>query len=118
MADIKDFETGQQVCEVRLNSGTNLKPEIIERTIVRTGRKYVYTNSGGKYKKLDNYQEVLVEAVDWGEKRLLFLSRHDAEDYLEKQSLIGWFMRLPYSTIKNYSLAQLREAKKILTGEE
>ena len=121
---IKDFKQGQAVYV--LCSGVNTEPayKIDEYIVISVGRKYVKASS----KKapgfaIEFYQDsitdnYLYENKDWGNRKMLFLTREDTEGYIEKGRLRRWLSDvMNFRKNYKYSLVQLREVKKILEEE-
>lgn len=116
---IKDFTVGQTAFMVSRDGGEN---RIIELPVAKVGRRYVTVGTvlGYKFYAPDvAYEEFLVEKSDFGHPHLLFVTRQEAEDYLEKRVL--WQdLRRRFSTtaVGKFTVAQLRAVKQIIDGEE
>lgn len=94
---------------------------IEERTVKSVGRKYVTLNGLGcmgynelKFEKIHDNDAMLYEHCDIGYRRLLFLTKHAAEQYLTAERLkkeIRWKI----DNIANCSVEELEEIHSILT---
>lgn len=113
MLSIKDFKVGDIAYSVLMNKGRNAQPIIFEKKVTTVGRKYVTVDDGQRYENFNC--EYLNEVAVYGERRMLFRSRKDAEDYLEKCSLALWLGCMSVSKFEKYSIEQLREVKEILS---
>lgn len=115
---VKDFKPGQTFYVLYINAGTNKEPEIQERTVEKVGRKYVTDNREIRY-CCEEYllKEGLVEASDYGRRGFLFLTKSEAEDYMEKNKLALWIANISFSKARLYSLQQLRDVYEILTPQ-
>lgn len=116
MLTIKDFKKGDTVFSVTMNIVGRLKePDIIEQTVSSVGRVYVTTGNGSWAQKYaDHNSEYLLERATYGESHLLFKTRKDAENYIEKYNLAIWLGTLSIAHAEKYSLEQLRKVKEIL----
>ena len=114
---VKDFKPGQTVYVLYINTGTNKEPEIQERTVEKVGRKYATDNRGIRYCGEPWLKEGLVEASDYGRRGFLFLTKSEAEDYIEKNKLALWIANISFSKARLYSLQQLRDVYEILTPQ-
>lgn len=116
---IKDFTVGQTAYMV---SYIKNEYRLTEWTVAKVGRRYVtagYVHGCQFYVPDVAYEEFLVEKTEFGYPRLLFATRQEAEDYLEKRVL--WQdLRHRFSTtaVGKFTLAQLRAVKQIIDGEE
>ena len=114
-AKVKDFKPGQTAYVLYGNAGTNKEPEIQERIVEKVGRKYVTDNREIRYCCEEHLlKEGLVEASDYGRRGFLFLTKSEAEDYIEKNKLALWIANISFSKARLYSLQQLRSAQEIL----
>lgn len=123
MLNLKDFKPGGKVFILTENFGRNKEPKISERTVKSVGRKYVTLNGGWEEKFSIPHMSVadisyLEEAKDWGERSLLFKSRQDADDYLERKQIEQWLFRLSPRETDNLSLKQLRKIRDIVKNPE
>lgn len=115
MITIKDFKKGEKAYSVLRNHGRNAEPIIREEPIITIGRTYVTTSVGSREFKYQNHNtDYLFEKVDYGESRLLFKTRQDAENYIETCKLAQWLGSISISKAEQYSLKQLRTVKSIL----
>ena len=112
MITIKDFKAGETVYVLKSNKGRIDKPEVTERIVKAAGRKYVTLDNDEKYE--DNNRDFLLQAVNYGEKQLLFHTKTEVTEYLEKHELTIWFRNHAVYNIGKYSLEQLRKVKEIL----
>jgi len=114
MLTIKDFNVGDTVYVVLMNSGKNDKPQITEKTVASVGRIYITLEGVWKERYFQWDYDYFMEKVDFGEAKLLFKTRKDADDYLEKCSLALWLGGISVSRAEKYSVEQLRKVKEIL----
>ena len=113
---IKDFKKGDKVYILSENRGRDEKPSINETTVASVGRIYVTTSDGSWQAKYRNWNaEYLYEKVEFGESRLLFKSRKEAEEYIEKCDLALWLGCISTFDARKYSVEQLRKVKEILS---
>lgn len=113
--DIKSFKKGQKAYILDMHTGRNRNPEIHETTVVLVGRKYVTVDNGSRYEATDDDYS-LTEAIDWGDRRLLCPIRKYAELFVERDHLRKWFCQRA-KRADEYTLIQLRDVHRILTGE-
>lgn len=117
---LNDFFVGAVAYAVTVKNGS-VAPEISEYRVVSVGRKYVKvtgmtlavsTMCFGVSAASDEY---LAENIDYGWKKMLFPTKEQAAEYIEKEELRKWcdeaFM---WPKSKGYSLDQLRRVKSIL----
>lgn len=113
--EIKSFKKGQKAYILDMHDGRNQDPEIHEAIVVSVGRKYVTVDNGSRYESTnDSYS--LTEAIDWGDRRLLCPIRKYAELFIERDRLRTW-IRQSANRADEYTLIQLRDVYRILTGE-
>lgn len=118
---IKDFKVGQTAYILedrhRANSGTAAEAEI-----AKVGRRYVTIREGRqetRFYEPANSTTYLVEDRDYGAKRLLFPSTEAVTEHKELISLQSWVQEATnWLKVKRYTLAQLREVKRVLEGGE
>ncbi len=115
MVTIKDFKAGDTAYTLLPNRGRRTRPEIEEVIVTLVGRKYVTVNQEQKYEDLGS--DYLIEVIDYGEKRMLFLSRKDINEYMEKRELMLWLGSLNPYTLEKYSYEQLKKVAEILGKE-
>lgn len=114
---IKDFIKGDTAYMLKRNRGRNSSMDITEVTVAGVGRCYV-TISGPWERKFQNWEkEYLFEKVDCGEAALLFKTKEDAEEYIEKCELALWLGNISINQAEKYSVEQLRKVKEILSGQ-
>lgn len=111
---VKYFKPGETVAVLYLHQGTDKKPEISERIVEKVGRKYVTDNRGVRYYQESYLEEGLVESADSGERGYLFLTKKEAQDYIDKYNLAIWISNISFSEARRYSLYRLRKAYEIL----
>lgn len=122
MATIKDLKKEQKVFVTRMKSNDVLDKEIIEAKVVAVGRVYVSVVWDGfpgerKYQK-DETTDRFREHIDYGWKSDLFLTRQEAEDFIEKKQLVQWALkRLTPSKIFQLNLKELRGIRLLLDDE-
>lgn len=117
---IKDFKVGQSA--YILEEGRGARPSTVaEAEIAKVGRRYVTIREGRqetRFYEPVNSTTYLVENKDYGTKRLLFLTNKDVDEYNELNDLRIWVQdATSWIKVRNYTLAQLREVKKILEGD-
>lgn len=116
---IKDFKVGQTAY---ILGGGNLASLglVTETEVFKVGRRYVTIREGcleTRFYEPINSTTYLVEDKDYGSKRLLFLTTTAVDEYKELNDLRNWVQEATnWMKIKNYTLAQLREVKRILEG--
>lgn len=119
---IKDFKVGDTVYILIRDTGRNPAPVIQDGKVTAVGRKYVTIGKdrwGRKFmERKYNKDSFLQEKVDYGEPALLFKTKKDAEDYIEKDALVVWFCRLTTFEAERYTLEQLRAAKDALVDNK
>lgn len=118
---IKDFIQGKTAYKLTEESKRGeLSFAIHEYTVVSVGRKYVKVQRDGSFFSEEYYKinetDTFLEPkeYDYSRKTKLFISKEDAEDEIERMSLVKWFYKLHYSNAEKYTLEQLRAVKKIL----
>lgn len=111
---VKYFKPGETVAVLYLHHGSNKKPEICERIVEKIGRKYVTDNRGVRYCQEPYLAEGLVESADSGERSYLFLTKKEAQDYIDKYNLAIWISNISFREAREYSLYRLREVYEIL----
>lgn len=115
MITIKDFKKGDTVYILTRNCGRNKEQTISEEKVASVGRMYVTIGNGAWSQKYMNREsEYLFEKANCGESRLLFRTRKDAEEYIEKDNLALWLGCISVSEAEKYSIEQLRRVKEIL----
>lgn len=108
---IKNFSKGDTAyIVVDAHGGDNYR--IIDATITAVGKKYVTI---GRRKFQDVNANYLHEIVNCGWADMLFKTRQDAEEYIEKVKLSLWLGSMSVYEVSKYSLEQLRKVKEILT---
>ncbi len=118
---IKDFKVGQ--IAYMLEDGRRATfGAVAEAEVAKVGRRYVTIREGrqeARFYEPVNSTTYLVEDKDYGVKRLLFLTTEAADEYIELNDLRNWVQEATnWLKVKQYTLAQLREVKKILEGGE
>jgi len=79
------------------------------------GRTYVTTGRNAWERRYRNGEsDYLLEKVTCGEGGFLFVSRTDAEAYIEKCDLALWLGCISVMKANKYSIEQLRKVKEIL----
>lgn len=103
------------------NMGRNTEPTVNERIVKSVGRLYVTPEGSWEEQFSCDYQsddKYLLEKKDWREKKLLFQTRQDADNYLERVSLQRWMLGQSTRRIESLSLEQLRTIKMIVENPE
>lgn len=118
---IKDFKVGQTV--YILGDGRYERNKRLETAaeVVKVGRKYVTISGsfGSRFKETSSSRPYLVELVECGTPRLLFLSSEAVDEYREREELKMWVRTASdWGKIDRYTLAQLRAVKKILEADD
>lgn len=119
---IKDFKVGQTVYIIgdgRLEGGG--KATAVE--VSKVGRRYVtikeYGREGARFYGPVAPVDCFVEDKGYGAPRLLFPTSEAVDDYNELNDLRSWVQEATnWMKVKSYTLAQLREVKRILEGGE
>lgn len=110
---LKDFSVGQTVYVL---SGKHIS----EWTVKTVGRKYITVTAGAnwdeKFEVLDERDNFLVDAREWGDRGYLFTSREDIHDFLECKELQRKLSCNAYTWIKALPLEQLRAVAAIIEG--
>ena len=116
MITVKDFKKGDAVYSLLRNTGINAESVISQVEVKSVGRTYVTTKEGVWEKRYQSWgDEYLYEKTDVGEARLLFITKEDAENYVEKCNLALWLGSVSVRQAESYSLEQLRRIKEILS---
>lgn len=119
---IKDFKVGQTAYIIgEGRRRTDSMATAVE--VVKVGRRYVTVKEGGRQEtrfcEPIGLPDCLVEDKDYGVKRLLFLTTKAVDEYNELNDLRSWVQEATnWLKVKQYTLAQLREVKRILEGGE
>jgi len=109
---IRDFVKGNKAYSLTTKKG---KSTITEEYVQKVGRTYVTTGTGYSERRYENWDsEFLHEKVVYGESALLFKTKEDAEQYLEKCDLCVWLGNISVNKASSFSLEQLRRVKEIL----
>lgn len=118
---IKNFRVGQTAYIIE--DGYQASHGIVaEAEVVKVGRRYVTVREGRqetRFYEPANSTTYLFEDKNYGAKRLLFPSTEAVDEHKELNNLQSWVQEATnWLKIKHYTLAQLREVKKILEGGE
>ena len=118
---IKGFVPGQTV--YILGDGSHQRDRFLATVaeVVKVGRKYVTVSGswGMQFKETSESRPYLVEHTEYGAPRLLFPSSEAVDEYREREELKVWVRTaVGCDKIDRYTLAQLREVKKILEGDD
>ncbi len=123
--NIKDFSVRQTVYVLEEKRGRERELQTHEYKVVSIGRKYLKASKDGsdrfptEFYSPENRNDYLRENKDWAEPLKLFPTKEALTDYIEKEMLIRWLMEAAKSyNAKEYTLEQLRAARKILEGQE
>lgn len=118
---IKDFKVGQTAYILEDGHRATLGATA-EAEVAKVGRRYVTVKDMAqeiRFFEPVNSTTYLVEDRDYGTKRLLFPTTGAMAEYKELIDLQGWVQEATsWLKVKRYTLAQLREVKKILEGGE
>ena len=118
MITIEDFQKGDIVYILTRNKGRNADSFIKEAEVTCVGRIYVTTGINYSTRKYMNWDaDYLYEKVEFGEATLLFKTKEDAQNYLERAELAQWLGCISIIDAEQYSLEQLRKVKEILNHE-
>ncbi|MCD8084433.1 MAG: hypothetical protein LUE86_13235 [Clostridiales bacterium] len=119
MVRLKDFHTGDVAYELNMHIGSNYDPGIKERTVVKTGRKYVTVNYYDRRFEEDPNPDhdngLITSPVISG--LYLFPERKQAEDFIERYQLALWINGLRVDPCR-YSLEELQRVKEILDKQK
>lgn len=118
----KDFKVGDTVYTVLLNQNrVNDSPASLrEAKVSKVGRSYVYINTNFsrdlRFKTpTDSHYNYLIEDIDWGTPRHLFVNREDAESFVKAQELKTRLSRiLNWTVIDKFTLDQLERIEAII----
>lgn len=111
---VKEFDVGQTVFILNMHEGRNREPEIREATVKTVGRKYVTIGNEDRYESEESIPFGLIQNIDYGDKRLLFPSRTDVNNYIEQSKLAKWISSISWTKSRKFDLEQLRKVKEIL----
>lgn len=118
--EIKDFTVGQTVYMLSTDKRNNPPCGYKEAKIKKVGRIYITLDGVlerkffiPEYAENDNF---LVEKIDYGADNLLFKSKQDLDDYIEKKSLESELYKAR-DLISTLTLEQLRAIKRIIQEE-
>ena len=125
-SSIKDFKVGDTVYTVLLNNNRiNDNPTSLrEATVSKVGRSYVYINTNFsrdlRFKApTDSHYNYLIEDIDWGTPRHLFVNQEDAESFVQAQELKTRLSRiLNWTIIDKFTLDQLERIEAIIKEVE
>ena len=117
---IKDFKVGQ-TAYILEDGYRGAFGTATEGEVAKVGKRYVTVRDMGRevrFYEPANSTTHLVEDRDYGTKRLLFLTTEAVAEHKELIDLQGWVQEATnWLKVKRYTLAQLREVKKILEGD-
>ncbi len=114
---IKNFKVGQTVFVMGDGRLAHNKYDTTEAKVVKVGRKYVTISGRWKlqFKETSARRFYLIEQTEVGAPRMLFPSKKAVDEYCEREELKTWVRTAAgWDNIDRYTLAQLREVKKIL----
>ncbi|MCI8538610.1 MAG: hypothetical protein HFF18_08145 [Oscillospiraceae bacterium] len=118
---IKDFKVGQ-TAYILEDGYRGAFGTAIEVEVAKVGWRYVTVRDMEwevRFYEPANSTTHLVEDRNYGAKRLLFLTAEAVAEHKELIDLQSWVQEATsWLKVKSYTLAQLREVKKILEGEE
>ena len=116
--EIKDFKVNDDCYILQENMGCNTQPTITKYVVDKVGRKYVTVRTAweSKFEKAAYNEDgnYLIEACEIGEKRKLFKTRCEVEEYIERKELALWLGCISTGKAEKYTLEQLRKVKEIL----
>lgn len=116
---IKGFKVGQTVYILEEGHGAR-SSTVAEAEVSKVGRRYVTIEEGrqeARFYEPVNSTTYLVEDRERGAKRLLFPTTEAVDEYNELNNLRNWVQEATnWLKVKQYTLAQLREVKRILEG--
>lgn len=123
---ISDFKVGDTVYTVLLNQNrVNDSPTSLrEAKVSKVGRSYVYINTNFsrdlRFKTpTDSHYNYLIEDIDWGTPRHLFVNQEDAENFVKAQELKTRLSRiLNWTVIDKFTLDQLERIEAIIKEAE
>lgn len=116
---LKDFTPNSTVYMINIKNAVDPTTwSIEERTVKSVGRKYVTLNKPDynelKFEKIHDNDTMLHEHCNIGYPRLLFLTKHAAEQYITEK-LLKKEIRWKIDNIENCSIEELKEIHSILT---
>lgn len=119
--DIKKFVVGQTAYVIGDGSSRKMKHEYTEATVTKVGRVYVTVKIAGNWPMMfqdeGTHDPFLIEKTEYGGKRMLFQSKKDVEEWVERQELKRELRTaLDWSNIDRLSIEQLRYIKKVIDG--
>ena len=89
--------------------------------VEKVGSKYVYVKSNNrcyseKFFQRDEKDDFLMEYTDYGDRKLLFLTKEAAFDYVERRRIFDGLQYAFYYSgdYDRFTIEQLREVQKIL----
>lgn len=117
---IKLFTKGRTAYMLGDGNTVISKKEPVEVTVSKIVRRYVTIEEGrqeARFYEPVNSTTYLVEDRERGAKRLLFQTTEAVDEYNELSDLRSWVQEATnWLKVKQYTLAQLREVKRILEG--
>ncbi len=121
---IKDYKVGQEVFIMlsgRQGWQIDEEKDLIKCVVEKVGSKYVYAKANNrcyseKFFQQDEKDDFLMEYNDYGDRKLLFLTKEAAFDYVERRRIFDGLRCAFYHSINygRFTLEQLREVQKIL----
>lgn len=121
---LKDFSVGQTAYMLAANRQGKYMDESIECSVIGVGHKYVSVDYGawGIQFMVPVYTDsapYLEEKIEIGHPRRLFLSKEAITEYQELQNLRRQVQEATeYTSLKTYSLDQLRAVDRILNNPD
>ncbi len=88
MSRLCDFQKGQKAYLLERNIGYNKPAEIIETTVTKVGRKYVYTSYFERKYKNSERCKGLLENAGFGTPSELYATKEQAEEEIERDKLV------------------------------
>lgn len=119
---IKDFKVGQ-IAYMSSEGNWKVEEKAVAVKVVKVDRKYVTVKDGWRQeiRFFEPHTETsfLYEDRDRGVKHLLFLTAEAVDEHNELNDLRSWVQEATnWIKVKDYTLAQLREVKRILEEGE
>ena len=117
---IKKFEKGQ-TAYILGDGRRRAEGKATAVEVIKVGRKYVTVKEAGRQEtrfcEAFGLADCLIEDKNYGVQRLLFATTEAVDDYNELNDLRNWVQEATnWMKVKDYTLAQLREVKRILEG--
>lgn len=116
---LTDFHKGEKAYILKRNLGYNKPSEIMEATVTQVGRKYVHVKvMQDTYKyEYSQHHRGLLEAKNWGDKTILFTTKTQAEEEIERADIIR-FISKNLELLNKCTLDELRDINTTLHSKQ